>query len=70
VHSLTVEFPEARQRSDASHKAVMSFLDALGHMHALSDLRIMLPVRTFYPEQINKALRSVCLTHHSIVAYR
>jgi len=75
VHSLTVKFPPGRLWGDAthpSHKSVASFLGALSRMHALSDLRIMLPVLTFrvYPQEIDNALRSVCLTHHSIVAYR
>ena len=43
----------------------------LDHMRALSDLRIMLPEAVrHYPEPINNALRSVCLTHDSIVAYQ
>jgi len=69
VHSLTVEIPSLW--SDKSGKAGVSFLGALGHMRALSDLRIMLPEAVrHYPEPINNALRSVCLTHDSIVAYQ
>jgi hypothetical protein len=62
VHSLTVEFPRAW--TDESHRAAVLLSNALGHMHALSDLRIRFPNGKPDPsqEQINTALRSVWCT--------
>jgi hypothetical protein len=66
VRSLTAEFP--RWESEENSVATESLFGALGHMHALSDLRIRLRVTNHVSlkEQINDALRSVWLTHHRL----
>jgi hypothetical protein len=58
---LTVEFP--RQWGD-NNGGTTSLFAAMGHFHALSELRIRLPRNSDLRERTNDVLRSVRQTHH------